>query len=289
MWQSNTGHAPHDRAPLRAEHAVITGFTHTPSHRREALAPSDERRLVRAAQAGDEAARRELLEAFAPSVGAIARRYHGSGALSHAELMQEGAVGLLRALERYDPRRGTPFWGYASWWVRQAMQSLVAELTRPVVLSDRALRQLARVKNAQRRHMQTHRHTPSANELAHATGLVPEQVERLQAVDRCPRSLTEVLGAEGDSPTTLLDRLADPMGDAAEQHVERGEAISTARALDGTLTERERGVLRARCGFAGPPQTLREIGDRLGLSAERVRQIESGALDKLRATVECRP
>jgi RNA polymerase sigma factor (sigma-70 family) len=110
-----------------------------------------ERRLVDAAQAGDRRAREELVEAFLPLIAGVARVYRGSRTITRLELMQEGVVGLLRALERYDPQLGVPFWGYAAWWVRQAMQQLIAELTRPLVLSDRALAAQARAWRLSRR------------------------------------------------------------------------------------------------------------------------------------------
>lgn len=109
------------------------------------LPPAVERRLVRAAKDGDRRAREELVEAFLPLIAGVARVYRGSQSITRVELLQEGVVGLLRALERYDPELEVPFWGYASWWVRQAMQQLVSELTRPLVLSDRTLRQLAQL------------------------------------------------------------------------------------------------------------------------------------------------
>ena len=245
-----------------------------------------ESRLVTAAQAGDRTACEGLLVAFTPAIRALARRYRTSPTIGHAELMQEGAVGLLRALKRYDPDRGTPFWAYASWWVRQAMQRLVSELTRPVVLSDRALRQLARVRDAERRHLQSHRRSPSSEQLAQATGFVAEQVECLQAVDRTPRALTEPLEPDGDSSMTQLDQLTDPRADTAQEHVDRREAINAVRGLGAALTAREREVLRDRYGVAGQEQrTLREIGHRLGISGERVRQIEGIALEKLRSAM----
>src|SRR3954451_16844076 len=110
--------------------------------------------LVLAAQRGRPGARAELVEAFMAPIASVARLYRGTRAVSREELIQDGVVGLLRAVERYDASLGTPFWAYASWWVRQAMQQLVSELTRPVVLSDRAARQLARVRNAEREHLQ---------------------------------------------------------------------------------------------------------------------------------------
>src|SRR5207248_3815401 len=107
-----------------------------------------ERRLVDEAIAGERQARAQLVEAFLPVIASVASNYRSSQRITRTELVQEGVVGLLRALERFDPTRGTPFWAYASWWVRQAMQQLVAELTRPVVMSDRALRQLSKIKDA---------------------------------------------------------------------------------------------------------------------------------------------
>src|SRR6185437_4673215 len=106
---------------------------------------------------------------FMPLIGSVASIYRGSRAVDRGELTQEGVVGLLSALERFDPDRGTPFWAYACWWVRQAMQQLVSELTRPVVLSDRALRQLARVKDARREHTHAHSREPCSAELAEHT------------------------------------------------------------------------------------------------------------------------
>jgi DNA-directed RNA polymerase sigma subunit (sigma70/sigma32) len=117
---------------------------------RPRLPVAAEQRLVAAAKAGDRRAREELVEAFLPLIGGVARVYRTSETVARLELMQEGVVGLLRALERYDPTLGVPFWGYAGWWVRQAMQQLIAELTRPLVLSDRTLRQLSQLKRARR-------------------------------------------------------------------------------------------------------------------------------------------
>ncbi|MCW3029991.1 MAG: polymerase, sigma 32 subunit, RpoH, partial [Solirubrobacterales bacterium] len=109
-----------------------------------------ERALVLAALRGGERAREDLIEALRPAIASVARRYRHTHGVTHAELMQEGVVGLLNGLERYDPQRGVPFWVYASWWVRQAMQQLISEVSRPTVLSDRAQRGLARIREARR-------------------------------------------------------------------------------------------------------------------------------------------
>ena len=167
-------------------------------------APAYERRLISAAQRdGPWRLNTDALtfEQFRPMIASVARLYKGCPAVDHAELMQEGMVGLLRALERFDPALRTPFWAYASWWVRQAMQRLVAELGQPVVLSDRALRQLAQVKEARRDLQQSSGSEPSTGRLATTTGLKREQVDHLIAVERAPRALDEpVKGPETGAP-----------------------------------------------------------------------------------------
>jgi RNA polymerase sigma factor (sigma-70 family) len=247
----------------------------------EALA--SESRLVEAAQGGDRQAREELVEAFLPLIARVARVYRGSGAITRTELMQEGVVGLLRALERYDPTLGVPFWGYATWWVRQAMQQLIAELTLPMVLSDRALRHLAQLKRAHGEFVQHHGREPTGSELADATALSGAQVDELLALERAPRSIEQpISGSEGELGV-FGELLVDPLAeDAYEQLLDHAE-IEQVRALLGSLGERERMILRARYGLDGPEQSLREVGERIGLSGERVRQIENRALGKLRA------
>jgi RNA polymerase primary sigma factor len=250
---------------------------------RPRLPAETERRLVQAAKDGDRRATGELVEAFLPSIAGVTRVYRGSASITRVELMQEGVVGLLRALERYDPALGVPFWGYATWWVRQAMQQLIAELTRPTVLSDRALRHLAQLKRAHGDYLQAHGHEPTASQLATDTGLTHGQVGELLALERIPQSLDEpVQGADGQLGA-FGELFADPLAeDAYEQLLDESE-IEQVRALLGSLNERERTILRARYGLDGDERSLREIGERLGLSAERVRQIENRALGKLRA------
>jgi RNA polymerase primary sigma factor len=252
---------------------------------RSAFEPGSEG--LRAAKAGDARARAELLETLMPLVGSVARMYRGSPAVDRAELMQEGVVGLLRALERYDPERGTPFWGYAEWWVRQAMQHLVAELARPVVLSDRALRQLARIRRARERHLQTHGREPTVDELADGTGLVRRQVEDLVMAERRPRGLDEPIRSDDGAGATLGDLMPDPGAEEAYDAVPTQLVVKQLPELLEGLNDRERMIVCGHFGLSGrPPKTLQELGRSLGVSAERARQIERGALDKLCAATD---
>lgn len=241
----------------------------------------DEDALVAAAQAGDARARARLIEVFMPRLEAVARAYRATPLIEQRELLQEGAVGLLRALQSYDPSRRVPFWGYASWWVRQAMQHLVAELVRPTVLSDHALRQLSRLKDAHRAALQEHGAEPSVEALAERSGLTRDQVDALVAVDRPAQSLQEPVAREASLVGTFGDLLEDPLAEGEYERVLDAMEAQELSALLSELTGREREVLRARSGVDGPEQTLSEVGERLGVSAERVRQIESRARGKL--------
>ena len=248
-----------------------------------------ERQLVRAAQAGDQQAREQLVEACLPSIAGVARVYRGTRTISRVELMQEGVVGLLRALERYDPGLGVPFWGYAAWWVRQAMQQLVAELTRPMVLSDRALRHLSQLRRAHGEYLTEHGHEPSVDELADRSGLAAGQVAELLALERVPQSLEEPAGDEAGRLGAFGDLLVDPLAAEAYERLLDFSEIEQVRALLGSLNDRERMILRARYGLDGPERSLRDVGEQIGLSGERVRQIEQRALGKLRTAASPKP
>jgi RNA polymerase primary sigma factor len=241
---------------------------------------ASERALILRAKAGGPRDREELVEWFAPMIAGVARAYRRS-AVDREELMQEGVVGLLRALGRYEPERGVPFWAYAVWWVRQAMQQVVSELSRPIVLSDRALRQLARIKAAQRQFEQAHRHEPSPSELASLVGLPRGQIDSLTRAERSTRGLDEPAAGERSERTSLAELLADVPAQDAYDGVDQRELARTVPNLLAQLDDRERTIIRSRYGLGRPAQTLREVAPGLGISAERVRQIERDALEKL--------
>jgi RNA polymerase sigma factor (sigma-70 family) len=257
--------------------------------RRGRLPANVERELVGAAVAGDRDARAALVEAFLPLIGSVARNYRASQRVSRLELMQEGVAGLLRALERFDPDSPVPFWAYASWWVRQAMQQLVSELGRPVVLSDRALRQLSRVKDAHADHQRETGCEATLPELAQRSGVDEQQLANLIAADRPARGLEQPLHGEEGAVGTFGELIADPLAEDEYEQVITRIAASQVRDLLSGLSDRERMVLGAHLGVDGPAQSLREIAERLGVSAERVRQLEERALGKLRAAASGEP
>ncbi|HWC85958.1 MAG TPA: sigma-70 family RNA polymerase sigma factor [Solirubrobacteraceae bacterium] len=239
-----------------------------------------ERELVVAAEGGDEEARGQLVESFLPAIRGLARRFAAGSGVQPSDLTQEGIAGLLFAARRYDPRMETPFWAYASFWVRKAMQDLLSEMMRPVVLSDHAARGLAQIRSTRRDYVTAHGAEPTTDELAAATGFTRAQFDSLLAVERPPRRLDEPLEADdGEGPATLGDTIADPKGEDEYQHVLDEMEV---RDYIGRLDERERTVLWRHYGLGRPAQTLSQIGAGLGVSAERVRQIEAEALKKLR-------
>jgi len=237
--------------------------------------------LVRRAQAGDPKAREELIGRLLPLVSALARRFRTQG-LDPTDLIQEGIVGLLRALDRFEADRGVPFAAYATWWIRQSLQDARSDFIRPFRLPPKALRQLSQLKSEHQRIYQAERRSAGIAELAERTNVELDQARALAAADGRVRSLDEPAGAAAGELGSLGDLLEDPLSaDEYEQVVETvaGEQL---RALLSRLTDREREVVRARFGFDGEPERLVDIGERLGVSAERVRQIEERALAKLR-------
>lgn len=233
------------------------------------------------AQAGDESACEELIQRLLPLVHATARRYRTEG-LEQADLLQEGIVGLLRALQRFDPDRGVPFAAFATWWIRQSLQEARSDFMRPLRLPPKALRQLSQLKSEHQLIYQDERRSANVAELAERTNIDLEQAEALVVADARERSLDEPIGSMDGEIGTLGDLLEDPLSAAAYEDVVDAVAGAQLRALLSRLTEREQEVVQARFGFDAPPEKLFQLGERLGVSAERVRQIEERALAKLR-------
>lgn len=251
------------------------------AERSESVSGDEADELARLAQRGDASAQEELIHRLLPLVEATARRYRTEG-LEQADLRQEGIVGLLRALQRYEPSRGVPFAAYATWWVRQSLQEARSDFIRPMRLPPKALRQLSRLKSEHQRVYQGERRSAGVAELAERTSIDLGQAEALIAADARARSLDEPVENMGRELGTLGDLLEDPLSATAYEEVIDAVAGEQLRGLLSRLTDREREVVNARFGFHAPAEKLADVGERLGVSAERIRQIEERALAKLR-------
>ena len=244
------------------------------------LTAREEVDLAKKMEAGSMAARERLIKANLRLVVSVAKKYIGRG-MSLLDLIQEGNIGLIRAVEKFDYRRGYKFSTYATWWIRQAITRSIADQARTIRIPVHMVETINKLVRVSRRLLQEKGREPTSEEIAEEMGIIPEKVREIIKVSQQPISLETPIGEEEDSH--LGDFIEDPSALApadAASHQMLKEAVG---AVLDTLTDREQKVLKLRFGLDdGRTRTLEEVGREFDVTRERIRQIEAKALRKLR-------
>jgi RNA polymerase nonessential primary-like sigma factor len=266
-------------APLDATQLYLNEIGFSPL-----LSAEEEIHYARMAQNGEEAGRQRMIESNLRLVVKIARRYINRG-LSLLDLIEEGNLGLIRAVEKFDPERGFRFSTYATWWIRQTIERAVMNQTRTIRLPIHVVKELNVYLRAARELAQKLDHEPTAEEIAELMDRPVKDVKKMLGLNERVTSIDTPLGPDSDK--SVLDTISDQHGSTPERDLQTEDLNqSISRWLD-ELSEKQREVLSRRFGLRGHEMmTLEDVGREIGLTRERVRQIQVEALRRLRDKME---
>lgn len=244
------------------------------------LTAEEELELGRQIAEGDTEARRKMEETNLRLVVAVAKHYAGKG-MQFMDLIQEGNIGLMRAVEKFDYTKGSKFSTYAVWWIKEAILRALDSQSREIRVPVRVAQNMNKISKTERKMEQTLGREVAAEEIAKELHMTTEEVERMQSYIKNPVSLETPVGDEEDS--SLEDFIEDTQEPTPEEAVAALVQKEEVQEMLSTLTEKEQKILRLRYGLEdGNVHTLEETGQILGVTRERIRQLESRALEKLR-------
>ncbi len=250
------------------------------------LSYDEEYELALRAKAGDKAARDRIIKANLRFVVSVAKKFRGNG-LPLSDLIDEGNIGLITALDKFEPEKGYHFISYAVWWIRQSIMKAISEKSRAVRLPLNRSNELMQIQKAQKSLMHEMEKTaPTTEEIAGITGLDEKLVDELLSISQDIVSFDSPVRKDDESDSTFGDFIEDE-ADGPEAQVMDSSLRDEVNAILSVLTDKERDIIAMRFGLDGAkPKSLKEIGEGYGLTKERIRQIEKRALEKLRAASE---
>jgi len=247
------------------------------------LTPEEEIALAKRIRRGDKRAREQMITANLRLVVKIARDYEGLG-LPLLDLINEGNIGLMKGVERFDPRKGAKLSSYASWWIKQCIMRALANQSKTIRLPVHVVDKVAHIRKAEVKLREAFDREPTDEEVAEHLGLNPRRIQQYRDASKAPISLDAPIGT--DEPQRISEVVADPNAAAPFDRLVQENDTELVQEVLATLTPRENKILAMRFGLDdGKPKTLEEVGERLGVTRERIRQIQEEALNKMRVQI----
>jgi len=250
------------------------------------LTPQEEIALAAKIKRGNKEAREQMITANLRLVVKIARDYEGLG-LPLLDLINEGNIGLMKGVERFDPAKGAKLSTYSSWWIKQSIKRALANQSKTIRLPVHVVDKVAHIRRSELKLRETLDREPTDEEVGHDLGLKPRRVREYRLASRAPVSLDAPLG--DDEADRISEVVADPNAATPSDRITKENDTELLREVLATLEPRERGILAMRFGLdGGEPKTLEEVGVRFKVTRERIRQIQEEALEELREKMEQR-